>query len=210
MSSQNPDPIRLFDANAVLIYLPTLHTLDSFWKANKGQFKYAAGCMTDCTFLPACHWFFGESKHVVVRAALRWNELGTHVVVRADRDEWDIASAIAGMTKELLATRYAQPIDLSRSYKEIEGDVLSMIFDNWDEEMESPLELFDHSAMTEYVAYWHQEKVAGLDYYGTENEHRLIAKIGEPEGDTAQFGLHQTSTIKFGSNAEFSGVPIAV
>jgi hypothetical protein len=65
---------------AMFVVLRTLDELESFWKANREMFHYAAeGVLQEGIaqeYLNECEWVFGPSKTAVVKAVFRWDQMG--------------------------------------------------------------------------------------------------------------------------------------
>ncbi|EIX0136145.1 hypothetical protein Q2R95_004366 [Escherichia coli] len=67
------------EGGAVFVKLQTLDALDTFWNQHRNQFAYAAnGCTVfdGGNFLDGDEWVFGPSKVSVVKAAMRWDQMG--------------------------------------------------------------------------------------------------------------------------------------
>lgn len=72
----------LLENGCLVVDLPTLDELESFWAENRERFPYAvAGRYTDDSwYLDEYEWVFGPSREAVVETAMRWTEFGIQCV----------------------------------------------------------------------------------------------------------------------------------
>lgn len=68
------------DGNAVFVRLPTYQTLKNFWEKHCAALPYSAegvsGILGEKEYLHEYEWVFGPTKAAVVKAVMRWDQLG--------------------------------------------------------------------------------------------------------------------------------------
>lgn len=72
----------LLENGCMVVDLPTLEELESFWAENREKYPYAATGRfnNDPWYLDEYEWVFGPSREAVVETAMRWTEFGIQCV----------------------------------------------------------------------------------------------------------------------------------
>ena len=81
-----PDRV-MFPSGVMFVTLRTLNELEKFWAENKNHFMFACEGKLNISsriFLREYEWVFGNTKHEVLKAVLRWDALG----IRCEFYDW--------------------------------------------------------------------------------------------------------------------------
>lgn len=155
----------LLDNGTMFVTLRTLDELETFWKANRDTFSYAAqGIEIDGepTFLNDYEWVFGPSKAAVIQTVCRWNQLGV------DADWLEDAEWFTQWPAELIDTALTA---------DAQSTVLAeRLFDDWKDSFTEEVECHDERSLDAEIDYWRAVQKQGEDYYGSENEGRRVNK----------------------------------
>lgn len=72
-------PDILLGNGTMLVHLPTLDSLETFWRENTHRFSYAVQGLEwghEPSFLNAYEWVFGPTKAAVISTVCRWDQVG--------------------------------------------------------------------------------------------------------------------------------------
>ncbi|MBV6747219.1 hypothetical protein [Xanthomonas vasicola] len=70
------------EGGAMFVRLLTLDALESFWRAHRSKYQYAAkgiGWTDGQTYLDEYEWVFASTKSALVKAFTRWGSVWHHV-----------------------------------------------------------------------------------------------------------------------------------
>lgn len=169
--------------SAILALLPTLDDLSKFWTEHRESLPFAA-CLLASRPGGRHMWVFGTSKSKAVELALDWSKWQPTCTWRpASADErelagvdesttygfWEFANLPFGISEH---SWFSEPVDLTdpnMNPAEVMQLFKEQTFDAWGQGG-APVCFLDSEKMDEEVQYWLNERAAGEEYYGAENE----------------------------------------
>lgn len=165
---------------AIAISLKTLDELKRFWNDHGNTFPFAARSALGTDY----NWVFGVSKEAVVDLALQWESWNVNCKWRrATSDEYEGADVDPScefgfweFTNLPFGIEYyewfdVEPPDITDphlSTSEVMKIFKLQTFDIWS--FGFPVLFMTQDGVVEEIEYWEQERAAGEDYYGSENE----------------------------------------
>lgn len=165
------------------VSLATLDMLSTFWAQYKEILPYVAR-FRHTMHVPATYcWVFGSSKSAVVDLALEWSRWQTNCIWRpADEEEvalatgdrdfgfWEFSKLPFGIPFWNWFDELFDLTDPDLSTEKVMQIFKEKTFDAWGRGTGFPVVFMNSREMDEEVLYWQEQRAAGEEYYGSENE----------------------------------------